>query len=66
MSNSDKHCCKLCGGMTSEIYVYPGCSAVGPFAFTPFQVKENDQWKDVQIRVCPRCGYIQGEIDDKD
>lgn len=50
--------------MTSEIYDYPGCSAVGPFAFTPFQVKENDQWKDVSLRICPRCGYVQGEIYD--
>lgn len=31
-------------------------------AVTVFQVKEGDRWRDVALRICPRCGHIRGEI----
>lgn len=60
MSDSDKHCCKLCGAMTLPIFAYPHTIP----EVIPFKIDSGDGWIDVQIRVCPRCGYIQGEIDD--
>lgn len=58
MSNSDKHCCKLCGNKTYEIFAYPHSIP----EVIPFKIHEDGKWKDVELRICPKCGHIQGEI----
>lgn len=61
MHDSDKHCCKLCGAKTLPVYGY---SMQLPFVIE-FKAcnKEEGGWIDLELRVCPKCGHIQGEIE---
>lgn len=63
MSNSDKHCCKLCGNKTYEIFAYPhAVPEVFPFKAYKKRTVIEGEWLDVELRICPKCGHVQGEI----
>ena len=63
MSGSNKHSCKLCGDETYEIFAYsrtiPG---VIPFRAYGERAVIEPKGLAVELRICPNCGYIQGEV----
>lgn len=62
MSGSDKRCCKLCGNETYAIFAYPRTiPEVILFKAYKKTVVEGE-WLDVELRICPNCGHIQGEV----
>lgn len=61
MHDSDKHCCKLCGAKTLPVYGYS--MQLPSVVLLRAYNKEDDKWLDIDFRVCPKCGHIQGEIE---
>lgn len=62
MSVSDKHRCKLCGNETYEIFAYPHTvPEVIPFKAYKKTTTEGE-WLDIDLRICPKCGHVQGEV----
>ena len=64
MHDSDKHCCKLCGAKTLPVYGYS--MQLPSVVLLRAYNKEDNKWFDIDFRVCPKCGYIQGEIEHAD
>lgn len=63
MGGSNKHQCKLCGNETYEIFVYPHTvPEIFPFrAYKQRSVIEGE-WLGINLRICPKCGHVQGEV----
>lgn len=61
MSSSDKDCCKLCGAKTLPLFAYPRDIP----EVIPFRVYDGQEWKGASVRLCPKCGYIQGVVYDQ-
>lgn len=61
--DSDKHCCKLCGEKTLPVYGYSMQlpSVVELKAYS----EEDDEWLDVDFRICPKCGSVFGKVNDE-
>ena len=67
MSGSDKHACKLCGNETYEIFAYPhGIPEVVPFMAYKKKSSWEGKWLHIELRICPKCGHVQGEMLDND
>lgn len=63
MSGSNKHSCKLCGNETYEIFAYPHTiPEVIPFRAYRERAVIEPKGLDVELRICPKCGHIQGEV----
>lgn len=63
MSGSNKHQCRLCGNETYEIFAH---SRTVPevISFRAYRRLSAFQLKglDIELRICPNCGHIQGEV----
>lgn len=67
MGGSDKHQCKLCGHETYEIYAYPhGISEIIPFMAYMKKSSCEGKWLNTELRICPKCGHVQGEVFEND
>lgn len=63
MSGSDKHQCNLCGHETYEIYAYPhGIPEIIPFMAYKEKSWCEGKWLNIELRICPKCGHVQGKI----
>lgn len=67
MGGSNKHQCKLCGNETYKIYAYPHTvPEVIPFKAYKKTDTEGDYTivdvNDIDLRICPKCGHVQGEV----
>ena len=63
MSVSDKHRCKLCGNETYRIFAYPHTiPEIIPFKAYMKKTSTEGEWLDIDLRVCPKCGHVQGEM----
>lgn len=62
MGSSDKHAYKLCENETYEIIAYPhGIPEVVPFmAYKKYSWE--GKWVGLELRLCPKCGHVQGEV----
>ena len=63
MGSSDKHQCKLCGHETYEIFAYPHeIPEIIPFLAYKKKSSWEGKWLNIELRICPKCGHVQGEI----
>lgn len=59
--------CKLCGHETYEIFAYPhGISEVIPFMAHEKKTSWTGKWVGIVLRICPKCGHVQGEVLEND
>ena len=67
MSSSDKHQCKLCGHETHEIFAYPHeIPEIISFKAYKKRTDIEGKWVGIDLRICPKCGHIQGEVLEND
>lgn len=67
MDGSDKYQCKLCGHETYGIYAYPhGIPEIIPFMAYKKKSWCEGKWLNIELRICPKCGHVQGEVLEND
>ena len=54
--------CKLCETEMYPIYAYPHDVP----EVIPFKVFYDDEWRDVELYICPKCGSVFGKVNEDD